>query len=412
MKREILFLSHRIPFPPNRGDKIRSHHLLRRLARLAPVHVGTFADTSEDAAQEVELASLARSYRLVSRTKPLAISALQSLVSGRAISLHAFYDDALAAYVRTTLQERPIGTIVIFSGQMGQYIPGDFKGRVVADFVDVDSVKFEEYAAQRSGIAKWAYSREARLMRDEEARIARRAAVSLLISAEEAALFSSRLTPEERAEADVRVMRNGIDSDFFDPAGSLPEPALEGLAGPRLIFTGQMDYPPNVAAAVRATERIMPLVLTSFPAASFHVVGRNPTEAVKRLDGVNGTRVWGSVDDVRPWLKGADIALIPLEIGRGVQNKVLEAMAMCLPTVLTAAAATGIPADDKTHFLVADRDADLASAVGDLAADHDAARNMGCNARTFVVSRFSWSSALSDLPEIVDHRGLVVQDDV
>lgn len=412
MRREILFLSHRVPFPPNRGDKIRSHHLLRRLARLAPVHVGTFADNGEDAAQDVELASIARSYRLIRRSKPLVISGVQSLASGRAIGLHAFYDNALAAYVRATLENRPIGTIVIFSGQMGQYVPSDFEGRVVADFVDVDSVKFEEYAGQRRGLAKWAYAREGRLMRDEEARIARRAAVSLLISAEEAALFSSRLTPQARAEADIRVLRNGIDSDFFDPVSSLPEPALEVVAGPRLIFTGQMDYPPNVAAAVRAAERIMPLILKSCPAASFHIVGRNPTESVKRLDGLNGTRVWGRVDDIRPWLKGADIALIPLEIGRGVQNKVLEAMAMCLPTVLTSAAATGIAATDERHFLVADRDADLASAVGRLAADQDLARSIGHEARIFVVDRFSWSSALADLPEIIDCRGLVVQDAV
>lgn len=409
--REILFLSHRIPFPPDRGDKIRSHHLLRRLARLAPVHVGTFADSGDDEAQEVELASIASSYRLVRRSKPLIISGVQSLLSGRAISLHAFYDDALADYVRTTLQERPIGTIVIFSGQMGQYIPADFDGPVVADFVDVDSIKFEEYAAQREGIAKWAYAREARLMRNEEARVACRAGISLLISAEEAALFSSRLTLQERAEADVRVLRNGIDSDFFDPAETPAEPALEVLDGPRLIFTGQMDYPPNVAAAVRTTERIMPLILAACPAASFHIVGRNPTDRVKALDGLNSTRVWGSVDDIRPWLKSADIALIPLEIGRGVQNKVLEAMAMSLPTVLTPAAATGIPGTDWTHFLVTDNDASLSRAVCGLVADPKWAMDIGHEARSFVVDRFSWSSALADLPEIVDHRRLVVPDE-
>jgi sugar transferase (PEP-CTERM/EpsH1 system associated) len=407
---EMLFLSHRIPFPPNRGDKIRSHHLLRRLARIAPVHVGTFADTDEDAAQEVELAGIASSYRLVRRAKPLIVSGVQSLISGQPVGLHAFYDRALAEYVRTALQERPIETIVIFSGQMGQYIPRDFAGRVVADFVDVDSVKFEEYAAQRQGIAKWAYSREGRLMRNEEARIACRAAVSLLISSEEAALFSARLTAQERAHADVRVLRNGIDSGLFDPTDSLPEPALEVIDGPRLIFTGQMDYPPNIAAAVRAAERIMPLIRETLPAATLHIVGRNPNDSVKRLHGVNGTRVWGSVHDIRPWLKGADMALVPLEIGRGVQNKVLEAMAMCLPTVLTSAAATGIPAENRTHFLTADRDADLASAVCRLVADAAAAREMGQEARAFVVDRFSWSSALADLPEIVDHRRLVVQD--
>lgn len=408
--REILFLSHRIPFPPNRGDKIRSHHLLRRLARLAPVHVATFADDDGDAAQEVELASIAASYRLVQRSKPLILSGLQALVSGRPISLQAFHDVSLAEYVRRTLRERPIGTIFIFSGQMGQYVPADFTGRVVADFVDVDSAKFEAYATRRHSLVGWLHAREARLLRDEEARIACRATISLLISAEEAALFSARLTPEERMQTEVRVLRNGIDSGIFDPSGSLPEPKLEAFARPRLIFTGQMDYSPNVDAVVRAARRLMPLIRESCPQASFHVVGRNPVESVQQLDGVNGTRVWGSVDDVRPWLKGADIALVPLEIGRGVQNKVLEAMAMGLPTVLTSAAATGIPATDRTHFVVADSDADLVQAVCRLAADATWARLVGHEARAFVVNRFSWSSALADLPEIVDHRRLVVQD--
>ncbi|MEO5587726.1 MAG: TIGR03087 family PEP-CTERM/XrtA system glycosyltransferase [Novosphingobium sp.] len=408
--REILFLSHRIPFPPNRGDKIRSHHLLRRLTRLARVHVATFADGADDADQEIELASIASTYRLVRRAKPMIVSAAQSLLSGRPISLHAFYNEALADYVRITLQNRAIGTIVIFSGQMGQYVPAGFTGRVVADFVDVDSVKFEEYAAQRKGLAKWAYSREARLLREEEARIARQAAVSLLISAEEAALFSARLSAVERAETDVRVLPNGIDSDFFDPTGSLAEPALEVLDGPKLIFTGQMDYPPNIAAAIRTAQRIMPLIRETSPAATFHIVGRNPGERVKQLDGVNGTRVWGSVEDIRPWLKAADIALVPLEIGRGVQNKVLEAMAMCRPTVLTAAAATGIPATDAKHFLIADSDSALALAVCRLIADKASAREMGREARAFVVDRFSWSQALADLPEIIDLRSLVVQD--
>ncbi len=408
--REILFLAHRIPFPPNRGDKIRSHNLLKRLVQIAPVHVATFAEDDADMAEEVELAGLARSYRLVPRSRPLILAGLRSLVSGRPVSLHAFYDPALAHYVGTVLRERPIGTIFIFSGQMGQYVPDDFAGRVVADFVDCDSLKFENYAKRPRNFARRVYEREGRLLRDEEARIATRAEVSLLISAEEAALFSSRLTPEELAQADVRVLRNGIDSAAFDPGGCLAEPRLEDLPGPRLIFTGQMDYPPNIDAVARAAQRVMPLIREDCPAASFHVVGRNPTDRVKSLHGLNGTHVWGSVDDVRPWLKGADAALVPLEIGRGVQNKVLEAMAMALPTVLTSAAATGIPATDGKHFVVADSDADLALAVRRLAADPASARALGQDARRFIVERFSWASALADLPEILGARRLAAQD--
>lgn len=406
--REILFLSHRIPFPPNRGDKIRSHNLLKRIAQIAPVHVATFAEDDADMAEEVELAGVAKTYRLVQRTKPLVLAGLQSLVSGQPISLHAFYDHSVACYVRETLHNNPIGTIFIFSGQMGQYVPEDFAGRVVADFVDVDSLKFENFARRPRNLARPIFAREGRLLRDEEARIATHAEVSLLISAEEAALFSNRLNPQERDLADVRVLRNGIDSGFFDPTASGSEEQVDDLPEPRLIFTGQMDYPPNVDAVTRAARQIMPLVRERFPAASFHVVGRSPAEKVKALDGVNGTRVWGAVPDVRPWLKASDMALAPLTIGRGVQNKVLEAMSMALPTVLSAQAATGIPAIDGTHFVVANTDRELADAVCRMAANKAAARELGQAARRFVVENFGWKSALAPLPEILGARELLV----
>lgn len=408
--REILFLSHRIPFPPNRGDKIRSHNLLKRIAQIAPVHVATFAEDDADMTEEVELAGVAKTYRLVHRAKPLVLAGLQSLASGKPISLHAFFDHSLAQYVRDTLQSRPIGTIFVFSGQMGQYIPDDFTGRVIADFVDVDSLKFENFARRPRNWGRRLFTREGRLLRNEEARIAMRAEASLLISAEEAALFSNRLTPDEREHADVRVLRNGIDSIFFDPAGHLAEERIDDLPTPRLIFTGQMDYPPNVDAVVRAANDIMPLIRVKFPAASFHVVGRSPPERVEALDGLNGTRVWGGVPDIRPWLKAADIALVPLTIGRGVQNKVLEAMAMCLPTVLSNQAATGIPAVDGTHFVVANTDAELADAVCRLASDKARASELGQQARRFIVDNFSWKSALAPLPDLLGARDPVESD--
>jgi sugar transferase (PEP-CTERM/EpsH1 system associated) len=403
MRHEVLFLAHRIPFPPDRGDKIRSHHILRRLARLAPVHIATFADDDLDMAEEVELATLAHSYHLVRRGKPLALAGLHSLISGKPISLHAFWDRSMADYVARVLAERPIGTIFVFSGQMGQYVPPDFAGRVIVDLVDVDSAKFDAYGETAEGPMARLYAREGRLMRGEEARLAARAAATLLISQAEADLFRSRLT--ENAPCDVRVLRNGTDSGYFDPAGIMPEARLEACGGPRLIFTGQMDYPPNVEAVVRAARQVMPLVRQSWPEATFHIVGRSPTEEVTALEGVSGTRVWGRVDDVRPWLKSSDIALIPLGIGRGVQNKVLEAMAMGLPTVLTPAAATGIEAHDKEQFLVAETDADLALAVRRLSADPDLARTIGIEARRFVVEHMSWQSALADLSRILLERG-------
>jgi len=398
---EILFLAHRIPFPPDRGDKIRSHHLLRRLAAIAPVHVATFADDEQDTAHEVELALTARSHCLVRRARPLALAGALALARGLPVSLTAFHDRRIAAYVAQTLRQRPISTIFVFSGQMAQYVPADFAGKIIVDFVDVDSAKFEAYAHDGRGPMAWVHAREGRLLAAEEARIATRAQASLFVSTEEAALFAARLAPQDRARANLVALGNGIDTGLFDPATVAPEPRLAALSGPPLIFTGQMDYPPNVAAVIRAATRIMPLIRKTVPDASFHIVGRKPAPEVLALEGVNGTHVWGRVDDVRPWLKGADLALVPLEIARGIQNKVLEAMAMTLPVVASPQAATGIPAVAARDLAVGVSDADLAAACLALLADRPAARQIGLAARRFVESAHNWEAVLAPLAGLV-----------
>ncbi|MDE2596174.1 MAG: TIGR03087 family PEP-CTERM/XrtA system glycosyltransferase [Sphingomonadales bacterium] len=398
---DVLFISHRIPFPPDRGDKIRSHNLLRHIATLAPVHVATFADDDDDMAYEAELADLAASYRLVRRAKPLVLAGMQALASRQPVSLTAFHDAGLAAYVAEVLATRPIGTIFVFSGQMGQYVPADFAGRLVVDFVDVDSAKFEAYARRGQPVMRWIDAREGRMLRAEEGRIAARADVSLLASTEEAALFTARLPAADRAHRDVRALGNGIDSVFFDPAPVTPEPRMAMLGAPRLIFTGQMDYAPNIDAAVRVADRIMPLVRAHLPEATFHVVGRRPVDEVKARDGVNGTHVWGRVDDIRPWLKAADMAVVPLEIARGIQNKVLEAMAMALPVVVTREAATGIDAVDGRHFTIAGSDQAFADAIVTAMQSPNDARAMGVAARRFVVEHQSWQGVLAQLPGIM-----------
>jgi sugar transferase (PEP-CTERM/EpsH1 system associated) len=396
---EILFLAHRLPFPPDRGDKIRSHHILRHLASLAPVHVATFADDDADFVEEASLAELAASYRLVRRAKPVALAAIQALALRLPVSLPAFRNPELASYVEDVLATRPISAIYVFSGQMGQYVPDGFSGRVIADLVDVDSAKFEAYAKSHGGLTGWIEAREARLLAAEEARLAARAAVTLLISSEEAALFRARLPAS--VHADVRVLGNGIDSAGFDPATVAPEPRMLACPGPRLIFTGQMDYTPNVDAVLRALDRILPQIRVWWPEVTFHVVGRNPAPELLARHGEDGCHVWGRVDDIRPWLATADCALVPLEIGRGVQNKVLEAMAMGLPVVLSSEAATGIPARDDEHFAVGETDAGLSQAVVALLDDPARAKAMGAAARRFVVEQLGWDAALAPLAPIV-----------
>ncbi|HQV02602.1 MULTISPECIES: TIGR03087 family PEP-CTERM/XrtA system glycosyltransferase [unclassified Novosphingobium] len=401
MSGEILFLAHRMPFPPDRGDKIRSSHVLKHLAALGPVHAATFAENEADLAQEPQLEVLCASHLLVRRRKPLPLAGAEALLRRQPVSLTAFHSPAIRAYVDKVLQERPIAAIYVFSGQMGQYVPDWFDGPVILDFVDVDSAKFDAYGASGSGPRAWIDAREGRLLAAEEARLARRARHSLFVSAEEAALFQSRLSGPDRNPCDIRALRNGIDCAVFDPASVAPELALTELPAPRLIFTGQMDYAPNIAAAERAITRLMPAIRAELPEASFHVVGRNPPAAMKALHRQNGCHVWGEVADIRTWLRGADIALVPLEIARGVQNKVLEAMAMELPVVLTSGAATGIGARDGEHLSIIDSDAELVGRVVELARDPGKATSLGHSARRYVADTLSWPATLAPLEALI-----------
>ncbi len=395
---EILFLAHRIPFPPDRGDKIRSHHILKALARLAPVHVGCFADDPADRASEGDLATLAASHLLLDRGKSLPRAGLEALVRGAPLSVTAFHDGRMARWVAETLRTRPIGAIYLFSGQVGQYVPADFAERVIADLVDVDSAKFEAYGANGRGFRAWMERREGRLLAEEEASIARRAQTTLLVSEAEAALFRTRLADPSCA---VQALGNGIDSALYDASTVVPEPRMVAMPGPRLIFTGQMDYAPNVVAVERAIGRVMPAVRIAFPNASLHVVGRNPPPSLVAHDGRDGIHIWGRVDDVRPFLAAADMALVPLEIARGVQNKVLEAMSMALPVVLSTDAATGIAAEHGREFLAGESDAALVDAVCALAADPARGLSMGQAARAWIEAHAGWDAALAPLPRLM-----------
>ena len=398
---EILFLAHRIPFPPDRGDKIRSHHILKALAKLAAVHVGTFADDEQDCDPEAELALTATTYYIAHRTKLLAIAGIQALATRRPVSIPAFANSGLHSYVRQTLATRPIATIYAFSSQMAQYIPADFAGRVVMDFVDVDSAKFEAYADLATQPLKTLYAREGRLLAAYEGEVARRADVTLLVTQEEAALFRARLDPASRIASDIRALSNGLDCNTFSAAFVDPAPELARTPGPHLLFTGQMDYPPNVAAVVRFATRIMPAIRDQFGDAQFHIVGRKPSPAVAALDGQAGTRVWGKVEDMRTWLVGADLVVAPLEIARGVQNKVLEAMAMGRPVLASPGAATGIAARNGVEIAIAGDDAEfIARTLALLAAPEDRAA-LGLAARQFIADHQSWPTMLADLPEIV-----------
>ena len=393
---EILFLAHRLPFPPDRGDRIRSCNILKALVKIAPVHVGCFVDSDEDRAHTAELAQYARTWCIAKRSKPLPVAGAESLLRREPVSLSAFRSEELSRWVRTMLASGQISAVYVFSGQMGQFVPASWQGRLVVDLVDVDSAKFDAYALEAAFPQSMIHAREGRLLSSVEGALAAKADHTLLVSEEEAQLLRDRI-----GEAgNVGVLGNGIDAEFFNPAGVAATPDMAGK-GPHFLFTGQMDYPPNVAAVKRMAQSILPAIRDHHANAQFHIVGRAPTGEVDALGELAGVTVHGSVPDMRPYLAGADIVVAPLTLARGIQNKVLEAMAMARPVVASEEAATGIPARDGEHFLIASGDTEFISKSLELLSNSQKANDIAIAARTFVQADCSWEARLAALPELM-----------
>ena len=395
---EILFLVHRAPWPPDRGDRIRSWHMFEALAKLAPVHVAALADNIEDAAAaEAKLAPLCKSLCVEVRSASRPVALASAVLRGEPVSNRLFRNAALAEHVGALLALGTVTHIVAFSGQMAQYLPAGFDGPVIMDFVDVDSAKFATYAEQdKRQPLHWVHAREARKLGAFEAEVARAVDASLFVSEAEARLFRDR---SALGTDTIHAVGNGIDTDHFDPA--LPFERVGGGEGPLAVFTGQMDYRPNIDAVQWFASAVLPLVRKAHPQARFAIVGRAPSSEVGALQKLPGVIVTGAVPDVRPWLAAADAVVAPLLLARGVQNKLLEAMAMARPVVASAAAATGIDAVPGEHLLVADAAEAMAADVVRLFDDPVGAAKMGTAARARMIERYGWEARLAPLAELL-----------
>ncbi len=382
----LLFLAHRIPFPPNKGDKIRSFHLLRHLAARYEIHLGAFVDDPDDWQYQDALKPWCASINLLPLNPRRAkLASLAGLLSGEALTLPYYRNRELARWAKRLADAGTVTRGLAFSSAMAQFMPAGLARRVL-DMVDVDSDKWTQYAPTQRWPLSWVYAREGRKLAEWEARAAQDFDATLLVSEDEAALLQQRVP---QAKNRIGAFENGVDADYFSPARDYPDPYPSDVQG--VVFTGAMDYWPNIDAVTWFAERIFPAVRAAVPGAQFTIVGSRPTEAVLALARQPGVVVTGGVPDVRPWLAHAACAVAPLRIARGVQNKVLEAMAMARPVVASAQAAEGLRAEAGRDYLLAQGEADFARAVVSclqtaasaalardcILANYDWARNLG-----------------------------------
>lgn len=384
MPNKLLYLVHRIPYPPNKGDKIRSFHFLRALAERYQVFLATFVDDPDDR-QYIDAVKPFCQESLCVDLNPRTskLKSLQGLLTGEALSLPYYRNGLLQAWVDRMVTEHRIDRALIFSSPMAQYLTKHPSVRVVADYVDVDSDKWRQYAVSKRWPANWIYQREAEKLFQYEAAIADRIEKTLFVSRQEAQLFK-QLAPS--CADKIGHVNNGVDTDFFDPALSFSSPFPENQLA--LVFTGAMDYWANVDAVQWFAQQVFPLVKQRLPSVKFYIVGSKPAKVVQQLADVDSSVVvTGRVDDVRPYVAFADVVVAPLRIARGIQNKVLEAMAMARPIVASSAAMEGIAADSVFNVAIADEPQDYAAKV--VACLQSTVKQFPDN-RGYVQDHFSW----------------------
>lgn len=414
----ILYLAHRTPFPPNKGDKIRSFHELRGLAeRGHEVHLLAFADDPRDLRPEnrAALAQICATIGIRPLNRRVAmLKALASLLRGDPFTLGYFSSRAMRRDVDRLLADVRPRAIVVYSSSMAQYIPPALASRTLLDMIDVDSEKWGAYARTVAPPQSWVYAIESRRLGAYEQTIIRRFARTLVTTPRErTTLLGAVGDPDVRTR--VHALPNGVDLERFRPGtqgtdfpmSESDRRFLDRERGPLVVFTGAMDYRANVDGARYFAVEVLPLVRARVPDAEFMVVGSTPTSDVKRLGELPGVTITGTVDDVRPYVAAAAVCVAPLRIARGVQNKILEAMAMGRVVVATPEAAAGLSATAGRDLLIgrtAEEFADVVVTVIQVSAIRD---RVGRNARLFVERHHDWRLTLDSLSDIV---GSVARD--
>lgn len=398
-KREILFLCHRIPYPPNKGDKIRSWRMLWHLAQRFSVHLGCFVDDPADMRHADFLRHLtASAVFLQLNLRTAQFRSIQALVGGTPISFACFNDKRMRDYVKETRQ-RPLAGEIIFSSAMAPYVAEAFGQRPrVIDLCDSDAEKWREYAETAKGPMKLIYTREARLLAAQETGIINSFDVSLAISSAEARTLAER----PGVKKPVRHFGNGVDIEYFSPL-SVTRDARSCFD---VVFVGAMNYRANVEGVLWFVREVWPRLRRRAPTARFAIVGARPVSSVTALNGRDGVTVTGRVDDVRPYLAPAGAVIAPLRVARGVQNKVLEAMAMGRPVVATSSANIGVGAQDGKEIMIADTPGAFAMAVQSLLADREMGNMLGKAGRALMEEKFTWSRALAEFDDALALAGL------
>ncbi len=385
----ILFLAQRVPYPPNRGDKISTWRICERFSRDHNLTIVAFAHDQGDldAAQVLNDEKGIRTIAIPHNERSKKMRALPLLLTTKALTLGVFSSKELQAQVDGLLPEMDFA--YAFSSSMGAFLTGKSTPWVM-HFAELDSDKWRQYADKHGFPMSMVYRREWKTLRTFERKIAAETVTNVFCTPLEEVIFQ-----REIPGCPSTVMRNGVALDHYEPR---PDAAEEA----HCVFIGVMDYFPNIDGCVWFVNEILPLVQKEVPYARFTIVGSKPTPEVEALGQREGVKVTGFVDDPREYLQKAAVSVAPLRVARGIQNKVLEALAMGLPTVGTTSATQGVEGTPGQDFIVADEAEAFAKEVIGLLRDPGAARALGDRGRKFVEATYDWERCLAPLDGMLD----------
>ena len=389
----ILYIAPFVPWPPNKGERIRAFHLLERLAAEHEVHLVCLDDGRALSVDRAAIADRCASVLVVPRTRAATrLRAAIGFLAGRSASAAALRHRGLDRLVARASRDGAFDCVLVFSAVMATYARHATGIPKVVDLVDVDSDLWRQEASHHRAPVSWIYRLEANRLTRLEATISASFDRTIVVSDAEADLFHRRV-----CDRPVSVVPNGVDLVRFAPQ----EEAGDPVDPPAIVFIGTMNYAPNVDAVLHFHREIFPIVRQRLPDLRFHVVGRDPNRSVRALARDPRVTVAGQVPDVRPWLSGAALAVAPLRFGRGIQNKVLEAMASGVPVVATSLGAQGLSDPGSAGVRVADEPAAFAQEVLDLMSDPERRRRASCEGRRYVERHHRWEDHVATLSRLL-----------
>jgi len=383
-RNKILFLTSRIPYPLEKGDKLRVYYQIKYLSKHSDIILCCVSQEDLTPDAKAELKKYVKEI-YVYKTSKLSIVA-NMLVAGLnklPFQVGFFFNTGAHYFFNKAIHKEKPNHIFVQLVRMAEYVSKEKSIPMSLDYMDTFSKGIQRRMEKASGIKKLAFKFEYNRLRKYEAKVYSRFKNTYIISEQDKQSFDF---PEASG---IKVSPNGVDHNFFQPNKDVEKQY-------DIVFTGNMSYPPNVSAVLYIAKEIMPLLVKQKPDIKLLIAGATPTSAVKSLANKN-IKVSGWLDDIRDAYNEAKIFLAPLQIGTGLQNKLLEAMSMELPCITSELANNALKAEKDNQILIGKTPQDYADIVLKLLEDKAFNLKIAQNGKQFVTNTYNWNAITQDL---------------